>query len=71
MRTGPPAHDDRQRGNGHLGTCAASGRAAGPLDARRARLAGFWALVLRRFRECANQGADPRAGQERPDEEDA
>lgn len=71
MRTGPPAPDDRQRGNGHLGTSAAGWRAAGPLDSRWAQVAAFWALVLRQFRDYANRDAGPPpAGQERPDEED-
>lgn len=66
MRTEPPAPDDRRRGNGYVGAGAAGWQAVGPLDSRWAGLAAFWALVLRHFRDYANQGA----GQERPGEED-
>jgi hypothetical protein len=58
MRTGPPAPGDRQRGNCHPGP-AASWPATDSLDARRARLAAFWALVLRRFRDYAHRISGP------------
>lgn len=70
MRTGPPEPGDPQRGNGHRGAAAANWPAARSPDARRARLTAFWALVLRRFRDYANQGLHPDAGPERPAEED-
>ena len=71
MRTGPPASDDRQQGNGHPGMVAASRPAvADSLDARRAWLGAFWALVLRRFRDYTSQGRQPEAGPHRPAEED-
>ena len=69
MGTGPPAPDDRHRGNGHPGTAAAGWAAADSLDAHRARLGAFWALVLRRFRDYASRG-HPDVGLERQAEED-
>ena len=57
--TRPPAPDDQPPGNGHLqpsgngqlryvSGCGHPGN--DPVEAQRARLASFWALVLRRFR---------------------
>jgi hypothetical protein len=68
MSTGPPAPADRQRGNGHIGP-AASSLGGDPVEARRARLSAFWALVLRRFRDHADRCTSPPAGGA-PDEED-
>lgn len=56
MMTGPPAPDDRQLGNGPPRPATGAGRLGDnpdPLDALRARLAGLWVLVLRRFRDYA------------------
>ena len=56
MTTGPPAPDNRPRANGHQPATGHAGRGAASwldgelFDSRRARLAAFWALVLRRFR---------------------
>ncbi len=69
MRTGPPAPDDWQRGNGHLGADGASRPAADSLDARRARLTAFWTLVLRRFRDYAS-GRPPEAARDNRAQED-
>jgi hypothetical protein len=54
-----PAPDDRQPRNGQL-------RDAGDdsLEAQQARLAGFWALVLRRFRAFAQRSAADRHRQQ-------
>jgi hypothetical protein len=70
MRTGPPPSDNRQRRSGHPGAAAASWSTADSLDARRAWLGAFWALMLCRFRDYANQGRHPGAGPERQAEED-
>jgi hypothetical protein len=57
--TKPPAPDDQPHGNGHLQPSgngqlryASGGGHPGddPVETQHARLAGFWALVLRRFR---------------------
>ena len=57
--TRPPAPDDQPPGNGHLQPSGkgqlryASGEGHpgdDPVEAQRARLASFWALVLRKFR---------------------
>jgi hypothetical protein len=69
MRTGPKNPDDRHRGNG-LRAAAARPPGDDPVTARRARLAGFWALVLRRFRDYAHGAGDPASGQDRRHEED-
>lgn len=54
MMTGPPAPDDRRGGNGQRPPARACGSPGDdPLEARRARLAAFWALVLRRFHDYA------------------
>ncbi len=69
--TGPPAPDDPLPGNGHKGLTAAVGRAGGdPVDARPARLAAFWALVLQRFRDYAHKNSDLAVRPERPHEQD-
>jgi len=68
MTTTPPAPDDRPAANGQ--PAGADGRGEDPLEARRARLAGFWALVLRRFRTYAQrarlQAGSIREGQMTP-----
>jgi hypothetical protein len=85
MMARPPAPDDRQlgrcppghghpgngqHGNGQHGPADGAGRPGDdPPGAQRARLAAFWALVLRRFRGYAQGSSDAAAGQER-DEED-
>jgi hypothetical protein len=50
--TKPPVPDDQPPpGNGRLRYDSGAGHPGGdPLEAQRARLASFWALVLRRFR---------------------
>lgn len=49
--TKPPAPDDQPPGNGQLGYASRGGHPGDdPVEAQRARLASFWALVLCRFR---------------------
>jgi hypothetical protein len=56
--TKPPAPDDQPPGNGHLRYDSGAGHPGGnPLEAQRAGLASFWALVLRRFRTYAQRGS--------------
>ena len=43
---------------------------ADALDARRAWLASFWALVLQRFRDHAHGSGDPATSRARQEEED-
>jgi hypothetical protein len=51
-----PAPDDQPPGNGKLGHAPGAGHTGeDPLKAQRARLAGFWALVLDRFRAYAQR----------------
>jgi hypothetical protein len=50
MTTGPPAPDDRPEGD--------------PLEAKRARLAALWALVLGRFRAYAHGNGAATAGRD-------
>ena len=55
--TKPPAPDDQPLGNGQLGYASGDGHPGDdPLEAQRARLASFWAMVLRRFRARARRG---------------
>jgi hypothetical protein len=71
MTTGPPARDDRYRGNGHRGPAAAAGPAGGDrAGAGRARLAGLWALALQRFRDYAHKNTGPAGCPARRHEED-
>jgi len=66
--TGPPARDDQPPGNGKLGHALGAGHPGDdPLNAQRARLASFWALVLRRFRayaQCSSADASQDCQQE-------
>jgi hypothetical protein len=56
--TGPPAPGDQPPGNGQVRYASGAGHPGGdPLEAQRARLASFWALVLRRFRAYAQRGS--------------
>ena len=56
--TRPPAPGDRPAGNGQRGSAGSAGRPGEDLlEAQRARLAGLWALVLRRFRAYVHGGA--------------
>ena len=56
--TGPPARDDQPPGNGQLRHASGTDHPGGdPLQVQRERLAGFWATVLRRFRDYAHRGA--------------
>ena len=51
-----PAPDDQPPGNGQLRHARGTGHPGGDsLEAQRARLASFWALVLRRFRAYAQR----------------
>jgi hypothetical protein len=51
MMTEPPVPDDQPPGNGQLRYAGGAGHPGDdPLETQRARLASFWALVLRRFR---------------------
>ena len=62
--------DDRQGGNGQRLPEEAGGFPGDdPLEARWARLAAFWALVLRRFHDYA-RNSDPAGGLDRQSEED-
>jgi hypothetical protein len=57
MTTRPPAPDDLPPGNGQPGFTAGGGAPGqDPFEAQRARLASFWALVLRRFRDYTQRG---------------
>jgi hypothetical protein len=64
MTTRRPPPDDRPSGNGY-GRLPAGvpGPGQDPFDAQRARLAAFWALVLRRFRAYAHGGGETAADQ--------
>jgi hypothetical protein len=65
-----PARHDGQRCF-KLQVPAANGKVgADALDARRAWLASFWALVLQRFRDHAHGSGDPATRRARHDEED-
>jgi hypothetical protein len=56
--TGPPAPGDLPPGNGQPQYGDGAGRCGGdPLEAQRALLASFWALVLRRFRAYVQRSA--------------
>jgi hypothetical protein len=57
--TGPPAPGDQPPGNGQLRYGNGVGHPGGgdPLEAWRATLASFWALVLRRFRGYVQRSA--------------
>jgi hypothetical protein len=49
--TKPPVPDDQPPGNGQLGHASGAAHPGDdPIEAQRARLASFWALVLHRFR---------------------
>jgi hypothetical protein len=74
MMTRRPAPGDRrlghcQDGNGQPGPANGAGRLGDdPLGAQRARLASFWALVLRRFRSYAQGSSEAAANRERHEE---
>ena len=58
MMTRPPGPDNRPTGDGQRRFAGGAGHPGeDPLEARRARLASFWALVLRRFRAYAQRSA--------------
>ena len=69
MRTGPPGPANRRQGNGHFRADGASQPTADSLDARRARLAALWTLVLRRFRDYVS-GRPPEEARDNRAEED-
>jgi hypothetical protein len=61
MMTGPPARGDQPPGNGQLRFASGASHPGGdPLEAQREGLAGFWATVLRRFRDYAHRSAANR-----------
>jgi len=67
--TAPPAPDDGPAGNGKLGSASRAGRSGEDLlEAQRARLAGLWALVLRRFRAHAHRNGAPAGNRDRHEE---
>ena len=67
--TGPPMPDDSPAGNGELGSAPSAGRSGEDLlEAQRARLAGLWALVLRRFRAYAHRSGEATNDRDRPGE---
>ena len=68
MVIGPRTPDSHPGSNGQRAPDAAGG-APDPLEARRVRLATFWALVLRRFRDHAHRIGGPAFGPERYGEE--
>ena len=69
MMARPPAPDDRPAGNGQVGSARGAGRPGEDLrEAQRARLAGLWALVLRRFRGYAHRSGAAAANRDRPEE---
>ena len=56
--TKPPAPDDGPAGNGQPRHASGAGHPGDdPLEAYRARLASFWALVLDRFRAFARRSS--------------
>ena len=66
MMTGPPAPDDLLLGNGQpKSESGADHPGDDRLGAQRARLAGFWALVLRRFRDYAERSSYLAASRDR------
>ena len=69
MTTGPQAPADGHRGNGQHGTGGGRPRPERP-GAQLARLAGFWALVLRRFRDYAQRVTGPAGNGSRTKEAD-
>jgi hypothetical protein len=65
MMTRPSAPDDRPSGHGQLGFPVGPGHPGeDPLEAQRARLASFWALVLRRFRAYAQRSGEVAANRD-------
>jgi hypothetical protein len=69
MVIGPRKPDSHPGSTGPRAPKAACG-SSDPLEARRVRLATFWALVLRRFRDHAHRIGEPAFGPERYGEED-
>jgi hypothetical protein len=69
MMSRRPAHENGQRAV-RLHETAGSGRVgADELDARRAWLASFWALVLRRLRDHTHATSEPTTGSGRREED--
>jgi hypothetical protein len=67
--TKPPAPDDSPADNGQLGSAPSASRSGEDLpEAQRARLAGLWALVLRRFRAYAHRSAEATTNRDRHEE---
>jgi hypothetical protein len=67
-RPGGPASGEGRRG--HDSDSPRTTEPADPAEARRVRLAGFWAIVLRRFRDQVQGPGDRGLPQARPTEED-
>ena len=66
--TAPPP-DDSPAGNGQQGSAPGAGRSGEDLlEAQRARLAGLWALVLRRFRAYAHRSGESTNNRNRHEE---
>ena len=64
-----PAPDDQPPGTGQLRYDSGAGHPGDdPLEAQRARLAGLWALVLRRFRAYAHRNGAPAGNRDRHEE---
>lgn len=65
MMTSPPGPDDRPNGHGRLGFPIGPGRPGeDPVEAQRASLVSFWALVLRRFRAYAHRSSGTATDEE-------
>jgi hypothetical protein len=69
MMARPPAPDDGPAGNGQPGSArSADHPGEDPFEGQRVRLAGLWALVLRRFRAYAHRGVAATANGDRHEE---
>ena len=68
--TKPPGPDDSPAGNGQLSSAPAASRSGEDLlEAQRTRLAGLWALVLRRFRAYAHRSGAANGHRDRHEED--
>jgi hypothetical protein len=70
MMTRRPARDNGQRAFRLQEPAANAIVGADGLDARRAWLTSFWALVLCRFRDHAHRASKPATSSGRPEKED-
>jgi hypothetical protein len=64
-----PARENGQRAFSLHQTPASGKVGADELDVRRAWLASFWSLVLRRFRDHAHETSEPATGSVRREED--